>query len=35
LATAATLRIDSIQTNTIRPFYALDLIDPNKATTAE
>ena len=34
-ATAATLRIDSIQTNTIRPFYALDLIDPNKATTAE
>lgn len=35
LATAVTLRIDSIQTNTIRPFYALDLIDPNKATTAE
>jgi len=34
LATAATLRIDSIQTNTIRPFYALDLIDPNKEATA-
>ena len=35
LATAVTLRIDTIQTNTIRPFYALDLIDPNKAVTAE
>lgn len=35
LATARALRIDSIQTNTIRPFYALDLIDPNKAVTAE
>ena len=34
LATARTLRIDSIQTNTIRPFYALDLIDPNKEATA-
>ncbi len=34
LATAATLRIDSIQTNTIRPFYVLDLIDPNKEATA-
>ena len=34
LATARTLRIDGVKTTHIRPFYELDLIDPNVATTA-
>ena len=35
LATAQSLRIDTIATTTIRPFYELELMDPNKAVTAE
>ena len=34
LATAQTLRIDTVNTTVIRPFYELDLLDPNKEATA-
>ena len=34
LATAQVLRIDTVNTTAIRPFYELDLIDPNKEETA-
>jgi hypothetical protein len=34
LATAQTLRIDSVKTTHIRPFYEIEMIDPNVATTA-
>ncbi len=33
-ATARSLRIDNVKTTHIRPFYELELIDPNTATTA-
>ena len=33
-ATARTLRIDTVKTTHIRPFYEIELIDPNTATTA-
>ena len=35
LASAVSLRIDSAKTTHIRPFYEIELIDPNLATTAE
>lgn len=34
LATARTLRIDSVRTKHGQPFYELELLDPNLATTA-
>lgn len=34
LASAATFRIDSVQTTELRPFYELELVDTNQATTA-
>lgn len=33
-ASARTLRIDSVKTTHIQPWYEIDLIDPNVATTA-
>jgi hypothetical protein len=32
--TAATYRIDSVQTTELRPFYELELVDTNQAATA-
>jgi hypothetical protein len=34
LATAVVYRIDSVTTTQIRPFYDLELIDPNMEATA-
>lgn len=35
LATARTLRVDSVRTKHGQPFYELELLDPNLATTPE
>lgn len=34
LASARSLRIDAVKTTNIQPWYEIDLIDPNVATTA-